>query len=98
MYAGRIMEQGTTREIFKDAYHPYTLGLINAFPTLEAAKEDLISIPGSPPNLADELKGCRFKERCPFTIDECEENPEVKEVGAGHLVACHSIERVAEFS
>ena len=97
MYAGKIMEQGTTREIFKEAYHPYTLGLINAFPTLEAAKDNLISIPGSPPNLARDLNGCRFKDRCPFTTELCEEDPEITEVGPEHLVACHYPERVAEF-
>lgn len=97
MYAGKIMEQGSTREIFKDAYHPYTLGLINAFPTLEAAKEDLISIPGSPPNLARDLNGCRFKARCPFATELCEEDPEIKEVAEQHLVACHYPNKVKEF-
>lgn len=97
MYAGRIMEQGSTREIFKEAYHPYTLGLINAFPTLEAAKEELISIPGSPPNLARELNGCRFKERCPFATELCEKDPEIQEVADQHLVACHYPGRVQEF-
>ena len=97
MYAGKIMEQGSTREIFKDAYHPYTLGLINAFPTLEAAKEELISIPGSPPNLARELTGCRFKQRCPFATERCEKEPEIKEVADQHLLACHYPDRVQEF-
>ena len=97
MYAGHLMEQGTTREIFKDAYHPYTLGLINAFPTLEAAADELISIPGSPPDLGGELKGCRFRERCPFSREKCKSLPERMEVAPEHFVRCHFPDRVEEF-
>ncbi len=97
MYAGHLMEQGTTREIFKQAYHPYTLGLINAFPTLEAAADELISIPGSPPDLGGELQGCRFRERCPFSQDKCERLPERIEVAPDHFIRCHFPDRVEEF-
>jgi len=97
MYAGRIMEQGTTWDIYKNAYHPYTLGLINAFPTIETAKENLISIPGSPPNLADDITGCCFKDRCPFATDLCRQTPVNKEISPGHEVACHYLEKVEEF-
>ena len=97
MYAGHLMEYGSAHEIFKEAYHPYTLGLINAFPTLEAAGEELISIPGSPPDLGADLKGCRFRERCPFSEERCRQLPEKHEVSAEHHVRCHFPDRVEEF-
>ncbi len=97
MYAGKIMEQGTTREIFKGSYHPYTLGLLNAYPTLEAARGDIISIPGAPPDLAGDISGCRFRERCPFSTDRCMEEPEAVEVAPDHEVLCHYPEKVETF-
>lgn len=97
MYAGKVMEQGTTHEVFKQAYHPYTLGLLNAFPTLEAATGNLISIPGAPPDLSQDLAGCRFKPRCPFATDKCLAEPPIVEVATGHEVQCHYVDRVAEF-
>ncbi len=97
MYAGKIMEQGTTREIFKGAYHPYTLGLLNAYPTLEAAKGNIISIPGSPPDLAKDITGCRFMERCPFRTEKCNEEPQPVEVEPDHQVLCHYPEKFKTF-
>jgi peptide/nickel transport system ATP-binding protein len=70
MYGGKIMETGPVREVFRTAAHPYTMGLTNAFPTLEGAQRDLISIPGTPPNLLAPPTGCRFAERCPFAEEE----------------------------
>lgn len=90
MYAGKFVEYGTRRIIFKEPLHPYTMGLINAFPKIETSKKRLISIPGTPPNLMLSLSGCRFKDRCPFRIDICEQEPALKERATeGHLVACH---------
>lgn len=99
MYGGRIMEKSSSRIFFKAPYHPYSLGLQNAFPSiLDIDKGDLISIPGAPPNLMGELNGCRFKERCPFRTEKCmEELPELKEIGENHQIACHYPERVDEF-
>lgn len=97
MYAGRIMEQGTTGEVFKEAYHPYSLGLLNAFPTLEAAKGNLIFIPGAPPDLSREIRGCLFRERCPFAAEACRDEPPNVEVAPGHEVLCHYTDRVHEF-
>jgi len=89
MYAGRIVEYGKTRELFADTYHPYTLGLKNAFPSIQADRR-LISIPGFPPSLvgiADE--GCMFRPRCPFAIEGCGTRvPPMAEVRPGHWVAC----------
>lgn len=97
MYAGKIMEQGTTNEVFKKAYHPYTLGLLNAFPTLEAATGDLISIPGSPPDLSKEVVGCMFRARCPFASEKCKTDPPIVEVAPQHEVQCHYTDKVLEF-
>jgi len=97
MYAGHIMEVGSAKEIFKESYHPYTLGLINAFPTLEAAGEELIAIPGSPPDLGKDLVGCRFRARCPFAQDKCQQLPEKQEISPRHFVRCHFPDKVNYF-
>jgi peptide/nickel transport system ATP-binding protein len=90
MYGGKIMETGPVREVFGAPFHPYTMGLTNAFPTLEGAQRELISIPGTPPNLLDPPKGCRFAERCPFATDRCRaEEPAQHAVGPGRYSACH---------
>jgi oligopeptide/dipeptide ABC transporter ATP-binding protein len=97
MYAGKIMEYASTRRIFKEAYHPYTLGLQNAFPSIDAQQPQLISIPGFPPSLIDPPRGCRFRLRCPFATELCQEDPSMAEVATSHLVACHYPDRVEEF-
>ncbi|UIO98454.1 ABC transporter ATP-binding protein [Halobaculum sp. CBA1158] len=71
MYGGKVMESGPKKEIFESTANPYTLGLKNSFPTITAADQDLVSIPGTPPTLRDPDEGCRFRERCPFAIEEC---------------------------
>ncbi|WP_417599438.1 dipeptide ABC transporter ATP-binding protein [Pararhodobacter oceanensis] len=98
MYGGKIMETGPVREVFGAPFHPYTMGLTNAFPTLEGAQRELISIPGTPPDLLNPPTGCRFAERCPFATDLCRaEEPAQLEVGPGRYAACHYPERVEEF-
>jgi peptide/nickel transport system ATP-binding protein len=98
MYAGQIMERGPVRPLFKQPYHPYTMGLRNAFPTLEGARQELISIPGSPPDLVVPPGGCRFADRCPFVEERCrEEAPPLLEVEDGRFSACHFPERAEEF-
>ena len=98
MYAGKLTEIGETRIIFKKPYHPYTLGLLNAFPSVIKDMDKLISIPGYPPDLTDPPKGCRFAPRCPFKTEKCEnEEPGLAEPVPGHLVSCHYIDRVDEF-
>ena len=93
MYAGRIAEIGTTEAIFSRPSHPYTMGLLRAYPTLESAKGELVSIPGTPPDLLGGHTGCRFADRCPFATDLCrEEDPPELEVEPGHLSACHYAE------
>ncbi len=68
MYAGRLMEAAPTLGLFNEPFHPYTLGLKNAFPSIKAPDRQLISIPGSPPNLIEDIPGCVFAERCPFAL------------------------------
>lgn len=98
MYGGKIMETGPVRQVFGTPFHPYTMGLTNAFPTLEGAQRELISIPGTPPDLLRPPPGCRFAERCPFATDRCRaEEPTSHVVGEGRLSACHYPERVEEF-
>lgn len=99
MYAGKIMEYGPIGEVLKGkAYHPYSLGLQHAFPAIENPKDDLISIPGSPRDLLQDIKGCRFSDRCPFSNIKCAINePAWLEVSSDHYVLCHYPEKADEF-
>ncbi|ACB85765.1 ABC transporter ATP-binding protein [Natranaerobius thermophilus] len=98
MYAGKIMELGPTSKIFKDPRHPYTMGLQNAFPSIQLDQKELISIPGFPPNLVEPPAGCMFYDRCPFCDEKCEtEEPETVQVEKGHYVSCHYAEYYQQF-
>ncbi|SCZ04862.1 ABC transporter ATP-binding protein [Alkaliphilus peptidifermentans] len=99
MYGGKIMEKASTKIFFKKPLHPYSLGLKNAFPSILDIGEELISIPGTPPNLMKNLSGCRFVERCPFRTTLCQsEMPVLREAGEDHLVACHYIDKHEAFT
>ena len=76
MYAGEIVEMGSVKSILEEPKHPYTMGLNNAFPDLHSKDDFLVPIEGSPPNLINPPKGCRFLDRCPFSIDKCKTRPE----------------------
>ena len=93
MYAGRVVECGTTEDLLTRPKHPYTMGLLKAVPGLDDDKEkDLVPIHGAPPNLARLPEGCYFMPRCPYACDKCRNSnyPEFKEVGErGHFAACH---------
>lgn len=92
MYAGKIMEIGKVDQVFKLPFHPYTLGLQNAFPNVHGPRQDLISIPGSPPKLVNPPKGCRFAARCPFAVEVCsQQEPATVEIEAGHQASCHRL-------
>jgi len=94
MYAGKIMELGDVVSLFKKPLHPYTQGLISAFPNIKAKKQEMVSIPGSPPNLLLPPPGCRFHLRCGFAMDVCKKKePAIIEVSKGHHVACHLVSR-----
>ena len=93
MYAGRIIELGDITKLFKKPLHPYTQGLIEAFPDIKEERRKMESIPGSPPNLLRPPPGCRFHPRCKFAMDICrKEIPKLKKVSKDHFVACHMIE------
>lgn len=90
MYAGRIVEQGNTDAVLRQARHRYTRALLDSIPTLEQdPRERLWSIPGRPPDLHNYGPGCRFSPRCGHASDECRAAlPELKTFEPGHLVAC----------
>ena len=91
MYGGRVVENGNVRDIFYDARHPYTMGLLESMPRLdEANATKLHAIPGQPPNLQNLPQGCSFQERCEFCSDNCmTEMPILKEFSEGRSKACH---------
>lgn len=90
MYAGKIVEQGTVDEIFYDPQHPYTWGLLRSVPRLDTnSDEELIPIPGTPPDLFAPPKGCAFAARCPYAMNAClEEDPEHTRLSETHSAAC----------
>ncbi len=90
MYAGKIVEMGPTESVILDPKHPYTQGLLGAFPSITASKTKRISIPGSPPDLLFPPSGCRFHPRCPFAMDICKTTePELTRFPNAQVVACH---------
>lgn len=90
MYAGKIVENADVLSLFKRPFHPYTKGLIKAFPNIKKSGWRLTSIPGNPPSLINPPSGCRFHPRCPFASDKCRtEEPRLVKVERDHLVACH---------
>jgi len=90
MYAGKIVELGSVGDVYKEKLHPYARGLVSAFPSINAPRTRMNSIPGSPPDLLSPPSGCRFNPRCEFAMDICrKKEPQLIEVKKGHLVACH---------
>src|SRR5438094_2489945 len=98
MYGGVIAEFGATRQVFDEPLHPYSIGLLEAFPSIRGPRVPLTGIPGSPPNLANIPPGCRFAPRCPHAHERCAAAPPLYEVD-GELVRCvlyeHEREAVA---
>ncbi|MBS7636081.1 ABC transporter ATP-binding protein [Candidatus Bathyarchaeota archaeon] len=93
MYAGKIVEYGDVVAIFKEPLHPYTQGLISAFPNITGKRQKLVSIPGAPPDLLAPPPGCRFHPRCNYAKGKCKiEEPAFIEISKGHYVACHKVE------
>jgi dipeptide transport system ATP-binding protein len=89
MYLGKVVEQGTQKEIFEQPQHPYTQALLAATPTMDALaeKKDTL-IKGELPSLFDLPKGCAFYSRCPKATPECQQTPPPLETKNGHKVAC----------
>jgi oligopeptide/dipeptide ABC transporter ATP-binding protein len=89
MYAGQIVEEAPTEQLFARPSHPYTEGLMGAVPSLDERRERLRSVPGQVPPATAWPAGCRFHPRCPFKWSRCEtEMPELLEVAPGHKARC----------
>jgi peptide/nickel transport system ATP-binding protein len=93
MYAGKIVERSSAVEVFANPQHPYTKGLIAAFPNIKGERRMPASIAGNPPNLIRPPAGCRFSDRCYMVQDVCKkEEPPLIEVLPGHFAACHFVQ------
>ena len=93
MYLGRIVEKASSRELYKNPKHPYTMALMKAIPDPDPANRHSLreALPGEPPNLVDPPSGCHFHPRCPIAkAGLCDVvDPEFRELRPGHWVACH---------
>ena len=93
MYAGRIVETGTTEEVFRNPKHPYTRGLMAAVPSAAHRRGELASIVGNVPELVDPQPACRFNTRCPYAVEICRTtDPRTISIGESHSVACFAYE------
>jgi len=93
MYAGELMEQGDVKDVLINPKHPYTQGLLNSFPSFKGERGKLEGIPGSLPDLSQELPGCVFADRCSKATQKCHDvKPTDVEVGNRWSVKCHYVE------
>jgi len=100
MYAGEIVETASSATLAQSPVHPYTQGLLQSFPPLTGPRVRLSGIPGAPPDLRDMPGGCRFHPRCPHCLPDnaalylrqTSERPRLREIAAGHSVACHLVD------
>jgi oligopeptide/dipeptide ABC transporter ATP-binding protein len=89
MYAGRVVEEGPTEPLLARPAHPYTLGLLRSIARLDRPRQaTLTPIPGTPPDLASDLRGCPFAPRCPYARERCAEDPPLGAVEPGREAAC----------
>lgn len=100
MYAGEVVELGTTAQIFDKTAHPYTQGLLDSLPRLAGNSKRLKSIPGLMPDPTDLPEGCSFAERCSYATEECKKSKcDLQEIEDGHWVRCiHRLEKGGEKS
>jgi oligopeptide/dipeptide ABC transporter ATP-binding protein len=98
MYAGKVIESGTAREIYSDPRHPYTLGLLRSVPRLDQPRKTRLDpIEGQPPDLWNLPAGCSFFPRCKFSVEKCEhEVPPLRDIGSGHQSACWVAESLGQ--
>ncbi len=90
MYAGKLVEKGSARDVTEDPRHPYTKLLIGSLPEVGVRMRErrLTGITGRPPSLLDPPSGCRFRDRCPLAFDKCAEEPPFVEIAPGRFAAC----------
>ena len=93
LYGGKVMEEGTVEEIFREPKHPYTKALLAAIPSMEKDKEEaLVAIEGNPPSILKEFTRCPFYERCKERIDACQDAlPEEARLSESHRVFCNKV-------
>jgi oligopeptide/dipeptide ABC transporter ATP-binding protein len=90
MYAGEVVEEALTAELFAHPHHPYTEGLLGAMPRVGGEAERLATIPGTVPPPTAWPAGCRFRDRCPYSWERCErEHPPLYQINAAHTSRCH---------
>jgi peptide/nickel transport system ATP-binding protein len=95
MYAGKLVEYGSTPRTFATPRHPYAWLLLSSTPSITGPRRKLAPLEGEPPDLIHPPTGCRFHPRCPFATDKCSaEEPPMADVGEGHLVACWNHDQV----
>jgi oligopeptide/dipeptide ABC transporter ATP-binding protein len=92
LYAGRVAERGSAKDIYENAKHPYTLGLLDSVPVMRGRRDRLNVIPGVLPDASRYPAGCRFYERCGRRDEQCLKQPLETEIGAGHSAACFHME------
>ena len=85
MYAGQIVELASSSELLVNPRHPYTQALIKAIPKIRATNNKIDSIKGNPPDLASELRGCRFYGRCPHAMEVCLQDPDLFKINTGYV-------------
>jgi oligopeptide/dipeptide ABC transporter ATP-binding protein len=92
MYAGKVAESASVKELFKHPKHPYTQGLLSSIPRLEAPRKIKLNIiKGMVPSLHELPEGCRFQNRCPHAQEVCKTDPPMKSAGENHQAACHLV-------
>jgi oligopeptide/dipeptide ABC transporter ATP-binding protein len=90
MYGGEIVEEASVETLFASAHHPYTEGLMHAMPQINETRERLNVIPGTVPPPTARPSGCRFRDRCPYSWEKCEqEHPPLYQIAEGHTSRCH---------
>ncbi len=94
-YAARLAEVGPAKVLRREPRHPYTAGLLRAFPSVKPGGPDPVSIPGQPASLRNPPSGCRFHPRCQLAVDACrKKQPGPKEFGPGHVSFCYRADDV----
>ena len=89
IYAGRIIEYGTVKDVFSDPAHPYTRGLLGALPSVDEDKERLTAIPGDIADPRNLPEGCRFHPRCQYVTEKCKiEQPKMIPISENHFIEC----------
>ena len=98
MYAGKIIETGTAKDIYHNPSHPYTLALLKSIPRMDQPRQDKLDpVEGQPPDLTQLDEGCSFRPRCRFAKDSCAHSfPELEAVSEGHFSACFEKDNLKE--